>query len=61
MGNQQSTSQKVNQIIQNYTEANAISNAKSVCTQNINIDASGALITNCGGFKLELGLLRALR
>eukprot|EP00965_Chrysotila_dentata_P091026 3005249-Pleurochrysis_carterae.AAC.1 len=47
MGNASSTSQWVEQTVQNYTEANAISNAKSQCTQDIKITV-GAMI-NCPG------------
>ena len=53
MGNGQSTSQKIEQIIESYTEANAISSARSECTQKINVDARGASIINCGGGMIE--------
>lgn len=53
MGNGQSTSQRIEQIIENYTEANAISNARSECLQNITVDARDALIRNCNGWKVE--------
>lgn len=53
MGNGQSTSQRIEQIIESYTEANAISSARSTCTQRITVDARGALILNCGGWKVD--------
>ena len=54
MGNGSSTSQKVEQIIQNYTEANAVSLATSECTQKVTVDAPGAFITGCnGGFVVK--------
>uniref|UniRef100_A0A6C0IYC1 Uncharacterized protein n=1 Tax=viral metagenome TaxID=1070528 RepID=A0A6C0IYC1_9ZZZZ len=54
MGNSQSTSQKIAQIIENYTEATAESNASASCTQNISVDFSGSLITGgCSGIQLN--------
>lgn len=53
MGNGQSTSQRIEQIIESYTEANAISSARSECTQKVTVDARGALILNCGGWKVD--------
>lgn len=53
MGNGQSTSQRIEQIIESYTEANAISSARSQCTQKITVDARDALIMNCGGWKID--------
>ncbi len=53
MGSGQSTSQKIEQIIESYTEANAISSARSQCTQEITVDARGALLKGCGGFRVE--------
>jgi hypothetical protein len=53
MGNGQSTSQRIEQIVENYTEANAISSARSQCTQRITVDARDALIINCGGWKVD--------
>jgi len=53
MGNGQSTSQKIEQIIENYTEANAISSARSQCTQSATFDLRGAEIINCGGFQMD--------
>ena len=53
MGNGQSTSQKIEQIIESYTEANAISSARSECKQRVTVDAAGALILNCGGWKVD--------
>jgi hypothetical protein len=47
MGNAQSTSQKIEQIIENYAETNSISTAKSSCSQEITVDARGATIRNC--------------
>jgi|APSaa5957512622_1039677.scaffolds.fasta_scaffold06198_5 hypothetical protein len=53
MGNGNSTSQKITQIIENYTEANAIANSTTACTQEITVDARGATILNCpGGFQI---------
>lgn len=49
MGNAQSTSQKIEQIIETYTKANAISSARSQCRQQITVDARDAVIINCGG------------
>lgn len=54
MGNGQSTSQKIEQIIENYTEANAIATAKTECYQNITIDARDAFITGgCNGITVD--------
>ena len=47
MGNGNSTSQKIQQIIENYTEANAIANAITECSQEITIDARDASFMNC--------------
>lgn len=53
MGNAQSTRQKIEQIIENYTEANAIANSRSQCTQDIKVDARGAVFIDCNGFKVD--------
>lgn len=53
MGNGQSTAQKIEQIIESYTEANAISSARVACTQQITVDARGASIFNCGGWEID--------
>lgn len=47
MGNKQSTAQKIEQIIENYTEANAISSAKIACDQKLTFDLRGSVIRNC--------------
>ena len=53
MGNGQSTSQRIEQIIENYTEANGIANARSDCLQNITVIARNADIINCNGGRIE--------
>ena len=52
MGNASSVSQKVEQVIQNYTEANAVATAYSECKQNVDVDARGAIIM-CDGWRVE--------
>lgn len=49
MGNSQSTSQKIEQIIENYIDANSIATATSQCYQDVQIDLSGSTIKNCSG------------
>lgn len=53
MGNGQSTSQRIEQIIQNYSKADAESTATAECTQDITVDSRGAVNINCNGIKIE--------
>lgn len=49
MGNGQSTSQKLTQIMSNYLEAHTDVKATNTCTQEIQVDFEGAYIKNCPG------------
>lgn len=53
MGNSQSTSQKVSQIIENYTQANAMASSSNQCDQEITVDLRDAAIINCGGAEMK--------
>ena len=53
MGSAQSTSQRIEQIVENYAEVNAVSTARNRCQQKITMDMRGSLVMNCNGPQLD--------